>query len=488
MTAQPRTTVSKIMAGTALSALLVGGGVGGALFATTDAPERADYAITAPMHAIQKTEIHDPEDVLSAEDEARMLHEAPRIQAPDTVQQLHYIVFAKNKDNVKDTLEEYLRDNRPDLIGKDKFTDGVLIVGVGLDPRGAFINAGEDVAAQLDLRESSHLDDSLDAIKPGVKDNNIPAGLFAGASMATDTAGLADTRYDNAVENRWAAVLGGGGGAAAIAAAGAAVVGTTRRKREQILAAAREDLDFISKEYGELAGRLDGIDIRANSLTSPLAHAQMRSEWAEVRDRFLNLHEQVESFGGLTASSEPEQILSRATEIGAAATVARQVSYAEDNIDTLFKLEHGDKTTRESEVIALRKDILAAQGSVADTSSGLYQSFAAAHTDAERLLESSTAPDFLERYAMLLDDYQSALTALKEQQFSDVKDASSQPSVPTIYEQNYRPGYGYSNFVPFWAMQTWHSDAIATQNTANSSATSTTFSSGFSGAGGSSSF
>src|SRR5690625_7043354 len=88
---------------------------------------------------------------------------------PAVVEQLHYMVFEENDDNVNDTVEEYLRDNRPDLIGDDYFSDGVLIVGVGLDPRQAFIFAGEDVAEALDLRDSSHLDDALDAIKPGVR-------------------------------------------------------------------------------------------------------------------------------------------------------------------------------------------------------------------------------------------------------------------------------------------------------------------------------
>ena len=37
----------------------------------------------------------------------------------------------------------------------------------------------------------------------------------------------------------------------------------------------------MGKEYGELATRLDQIDIRAHSLTSPFANATMRNEWEE---------------------------------------------------------------------------------------------------------------------------------------------------------------------------------------------------------------
>lgn len=483
-------SINAITASSALAAVLVGGGVGATFFAVTDAPVQQDYAITAPVNqGIAHVEVHDPQEVLSAADKDRMLRDAQRISAPDTVQQLHYLVFKENRSNVNDTVEEYLRDNRPELIGEKHFADGVLIVGVGLDPRQAFVFAGEDVASLLDLRKSDHLDDSLNAIKPGVKADNIPAGLFAGATEATNVEKLAQERYNDAVDSRSLGGLASGFASGGAAAAGVALYGARRRKQAQTLAQAREDLAFVGKEYGELGQRLDGIDIRANSLTSPLAHREMRAQWAEVRDRFLNLHDQVDRFGGLTNSDDPKRILANAKEISEAAKVARQVSYAEDNIDVLFRLEHGDEVLRRREVNELRKDIVAAQGAVPSTSSGLYATLSNARLTAERLEQQTHTPDFLERYAMLLSDYQQALTTLKEQKFSDVKDQSSKPTVPTIYEAGYRPGYGYVDFIPFWAMQSWHSDAIAAQQAAeSSSSTNTSFSSGFSGSGGSSSF
>src|SRR5699024_11374252 len=87
------------------------------------------------------SDLHNPEGVLSADDEARLERDAERIDAPAVVEQLHYMVFEENDDNVNDTVEEYLRDNRPDLIGDDYFADGFLIVCVGLVPRQAFIFA-----------------------------------------------------------------------------------------------------------------------------------------------------------------------------------------------------------------------------------------------------------------------------------------------------------------------------------------------------------
>ncbi|HCJ69253.1 MAG TPA: DUF5129 domain-containing protein, partial [Corynebacterium casei] len=282
--------------------------------------------------------MHNPEGVLSTEDEARMERDVERLEAPAVVEQLHYMVFEENDDNVNDTVEEYLRDNRPDLIGDDSFADGVLIVGVGLDPRQAFVFAGDDVAEALDLRDSSHLDDSLDAIKPGVEDNNIPAGLFAGANAATDISTLAEDRYNDAVGDRIGAMVGSGIGGGGVIFATGMGIGAYRRSKAKKVAQARAEMSLVGKEYGELATRLDQIDIRAHSLTSPFANATMRNEWEEVRDRFFNIHGQVDSLGNLTSQSPDEKYLEQADAIHQAAVTTREVSHAEDNIDKLYGL------------------------------------------------------------------------------------------------------------------------------------------------------
>ena len=180
------TSVGAIVGAAVAGGLLLGGIGAGASLAVFDAPERADFLMQPAQREVQ-ADIMDPDDVLTPEEEERMLGDVSRIAAPDVVQGLHYRVFANNKENVNDSVEEYLRDNHPELIGKDKFADGQVFVGVGLDPRQAFVFAGEDVAEQMKLRKKdSHLEQSIEAIKPGVRDDNIPAGLFAGAAAAID--------------------------------------------------------------------------------------------------------------------------------------------------------------------------------------------------------------------------------------------------------------------------------------------------------------
>ncbi|WP_287135313.1 DUF5129 domain-containing protein [Corynebacterium sp.] len=475
-----------------LMGALGGGALAGGVGAAIDAPQRADFEVanTAEMEITStfSTEVHNPEGVLSADDEARLERDAERIDAPAVVEQLHYMVFEENDDNVNDTVEEYLRDNRPDLIGDDYFADGVLIVGVGLDPRQAFIFAGEDVAEALDLRDSSHLDDALDAIKPGVKDNNIPAGLFAGANAATDISTLAEDRYNDAVGDRIAAMVGSGiGGGGAIFATGLGV-GAYRRDKAKKIAQARAEMSLVGKEYGELATRLDQVDIRAHSLTSPFANATMRSEWEEVRDRFFHIHDQVDSLGNLTSKSSDEKYLEQADAIHQAAVTTREVSYAEDNIDKLYRLEHGDEVVRRTELQALRDDVVEAQVALDDAKSGLYRELQNLRERADSLMNSTQSPDFLDQYVILLGDYRTALEQLRKQKFDDLDESENTAlTAPGITSPDYRAGYGYNNFVPFWALSTWHSTNSAAQSSGGSGA-NTGFSSGFSGAGGSSSF
>lgn len=479
-----RTSIAALTA----AAALAGTGAGFLGFsALTDPPQQSDYAVEQTVGTFTTT-VHNPDGVLSAEEEERLRTEAEQVQAPEVVTQLHYLVFAKNDENVNDTVEKYLRDNAPELIAPDDdhFADGALIVGVGLDPRQAFTFAGEDVANTLSLHEGRHLDATLDAIKPGVKDGDIPAGLLSGARTATDQEGAANDAYEQAESDH---TLGqafsslGTGGLAGGAALWAGVAARSRRKKAE---QAREDFQVATREYTELSQRLDHIDIRAHSLTSPLVDDTLRGQWAEVQQRFLTMHDRVGSLGELSQDAPDKAFLHRADELGEAAEVTRQVSYAEENIDTLFRLEQGDTAVREQEVSALHSDILAARLDLDTTSSPLYVHLTEVKERAEQLTRRTDSPTFVQDFFVLLRDYQSALTEIRKQKFSDVEPAE-ELRAPRLYDRDYRPGYGVSGFVPYWSMAAWHSNNVSAHE-ASQSNTNSSFSSGFSGAGGSSGF
>ena len=75
-----------VLGATAL--LGVGGGV--ASFATADVPDAAEFAVSTQTDAANLV-ISDPQDIVSADDEALMQRDAERLPHPDTVQTVHYI-------------------------------------------------------------------------------------------------------------------------------------------------------------------------------------------------------------------------------------------------------------------------------------------------------------------------------------------------------------------------------------------------------------
>src|SRR5690625_3960417 len=184
-------------------------------------------------------------------------------------------------------------------------------------------------------------------------------------------------------------------------------------------------MSLVGKEYGELATRLDQIDIRAHSLTSPFANATMRNEWEEVRDRFFNMHNQVDALGNLTSQSPDEKYLEQADAIHQAAVTTREVSYAEDNIDKLYRLEHGDEVVRRTELQALRDDVVEAQVALDDADSGLYRELQNLRERADSLMNSTQSPDFLDQYVILLGDYRTALEQLRKQKFNDLDESEN---------------------------------------------------------------
>ena len=474
--------MSEIAAVVGITALV---GLGGAAagYNMVDIPEASQFAqqtVGAPEAIID-----DPQNVLSAEDRDRLLRDTANIDAPEVVTDFHYMVFETNHENILDDVEEVLRSQYPDLIDQSKDengrpADGVLIVGVGLDPRQAFIYGGDDVTEALWLNNDSHREALLDAIKSGVKEDNIPSGLFRTANQAMDVDGLAQLRVDAAKGDRTGSAIGlglGGVGASTAIGAGTLAVRSGRRKA---IAQAREDYDLVTGEYTRLAGRLDEVDVRANSLSSAFADETLRRQWAEVRDRFLGMNELVHGAGGLSAINmdNDKDVYKHHKQLAEAAESVQHTSNAEDNIDRLFGVEHGDAATRRADLATIREDVLRARSDVKDE--GLRRELDTLMQCVEALDADPSSPNYLDDFVVMLRDYRVILDEVKKKQFSDVKEREKLEA-PAVYES----GFWYGGYVPYVHMHTWHeSNVQAAQATSSSNVSS----SGFSAGGGSSSF
>ncbi|TVU80767.1 hypothetical protein FQN05_12665 [Corynebacterium aurimucosum] len=483
------TSVGAIVGAVVAGGLLLGGIGAGASLAVFDEPERSDFLMQPAQREVQ-ADIMDPDDVLTPEEEERMLGDVSRIAAPDVVQELHYMVFATNKENVNDSVEEYLHDNHPELIGKDKFADGQVFVGVGLDPRQAFVFAGEDVADRMKLRKGdSHLEQSIEAIKPGVRDDNIPAGLFAGAAAAIDVDRAADTQYEGAKEGRIGAAIGLGVAGMSVGGVGAGIVGGTRRSRQKKAQQAREDWDYVSQTYTDVAQRLREIDIRAHSLQSGLVDERLREDWEGLRDDFLAIDSQVGSLMSIPADAPDDQFRSHAEPIAHARELCERVETAEANIDKLHRIENADADARRFELYELGKDLAQAGYLAADIDSSLERHAKELEGAAVALSQEPNHPQFMERYLELLD--RSALLSEHLQaQLQKRNEADERPERTHIYDSHFFAGSGYHGYVPFYVVSTWDSDATAARESSSGSSggVNSGFSSGFSGSGGSSSF
>ncbi|WP_264887555.1 DUF5129 domain-containing protein [Dietzia sp. NCCP-2495] len=436
-----------------------------------------------PEQAVE-VEITDRADVLSSGDEDLLRTETGRISFPPQVRRVVFLTFDDGGENLNDTTERFAQSDRPDLVAGDreKWAPGALLVVNDPESRDVGIYCGDDVCAALDLFEGRHLDGSLEAMKDPMRRGNHAVGLLSGAQAAADPTVLAPEREGAPGWLPWAL---GGAGVVAVGAIGAGVAANRKKKA----ATARERYDRVSREYGRVAGELDGLDIRANSLTSPLADDELRSQWADIRDRFLALDTVMGRIGDLRPDSSDSEFRAHAADIDSAHETVDQMETAEKNIDELFRMEQGDADARRRQLGELHEDMLAAALGTKD--SRLAAEARALDARGDELARDTAAPDFMDRYARLVVDYRIVVEAIRAREMADVEEAkdAGDRHAPRLYDRDWRAGYGYQGFVPYYVVSSWHAHDVQAAQSAASSATNSSYSNAsFSGGGGSSGY
>ena len=109
----------------------------------------------------------------------------------------------------------------------------------------------------------------------------------------------------------------------------------------------------------------------------------------------------------------------------------------------------------------------------------------------DELARDTTAPDFMDRYARLLVDYRIVVEAIRAREMADVEEAkdAGDRRPPRLYDRDWRVGYGYQGFVPYYVVSSWHAHDVQAAQSAASSATNSSYSNAsFSGGGGSSGY
>ena len=459
------------------AALLLSPAAGAALPAADTRPSPTTLSATgAPVEVI------DPDDRLSPGDVELLTEQTPTVDLPGQVEQVSYLVFADNEDNLNDTMLAFARTQRPDLVSVDgdKWAPGHLLVAVGLNPNRMGIYCGDDVCAAIDLYGEGRLDGILDEMRPPLQQENWAAGLLRGTQAAADP----EVRQEEtSIPGTLWATLGGG---LLVLGVGVAT-GVTVSMRKKKAATARTQFEELQRDYGRVGNQLTAIDVRAHSLSSPLANDRLRSDWEEVKSGFLGLHETMDQVAELNRDSPDKEFLAMAGPIGEAHEKIVRMRTAEENIEELADLEHGDVETRRRHLTELHEDVLAAELEVRDQDLGTR--LRAMDKRVLELRERLDDPRFMDDYADLIGDYRLIIDAVQQRMYERSGTTATSHEAPRVWEESWRPGYGYGNYVPFLMISSWHSSDVAAAETAASSSANTSYSAGgFSGGGGSSSF
>lgn len=399
-------------------------------------------------------------------------NETEKLPLPDEVKHVEYLVFSENDEKFNDTVEKWVKANRPELLAdsKQRWANGVLISAVGLDPRKNGIYCGDDVCSAMGLNNGRHRDYALEGGKSSFKAKRFGAGLLEQVKAANEDPSVHAAKDKRDETFGW--LFGGIGTLTGIGAAiGAIFYGRNQRAKRT-----RNKFDYISKNYGRVAGALQEIDVRAHNLTSPLANDELRKQWTEVRDTFLELHDTQSRIPDLFGADK-KTLLKYSKDVGKMHLATERMEKAEENINKLFDMEHGSVDARRRELSDLRSNLREAKLETSKYDADVDELIARV----EQLSQQLDSPDFMNTYAVLLADSAQVFKYVTEEK--DYKGTDGE--VPKLYDKDWRPGYGYNSYVPFVTYSAWHSDAVAA---ASSSSTDTTYSSGFTGGGGSSSW
>ena len=352
-------------------------------------------------------------------------------------------------------------------------------MAVGVETRGNGVYCGDDVCSVLDLFEGGHLDQTLEDMKPGLQRGNYAVGMLDGVRTAADPSRVMEESEGSEDGGLFGWLWGAGA-----AISGVAVIWAFRVRRKIITATAREQFTRISTDYGDVAQRLDQIDVRAHSLTSPIANDALRLQWTECRDEFLRVNDMVGSTG-LTPTSTDRQFRKHHETIAEADTAVTRMNTAEKNIDRIFGMEQGNRTTRKSELTKFIGDINEAEAGTDNPA--VTDQLKALEARARELRDSPealTGPDFMDQFSTLVSEYSRVIT-LVAKEMEHLDRTKEDRVAPQIWDSDYRVGSGYRGWVPYATVRAWHEEDVAAYESSDSS-TDTSFSSGFSGGGGSS--
>lgn len=397
--------------------------------------------------------VEDRASALTSEEESFLVDNTKKAELPGVVKEVMYVTFASNTVNLNDDMERFLRVNYPSLIGEDKYKNGTLFVAVGFSPRQVGVYCGDDVCEVTDLDKKRQLDSVLDTMVSPLRDGDTAQAMltgvtYAGAGKAPQT--FASLVYSLAMFAFFITPFLLIPGILFLAL----FYGIKKQSKEKS-ADLQEKLEFVKNNYGDVAQRLSQIDIRANSLQSDLADADLKKQWNDIRQEFLSLNDTMYEISHIKHDAKDRVFLKHHKRIEKAHESVSRILAAEKNIDKLFNVEKGSKKYREiamRELISDMKDLKLSLHYISSDKRDFFQEHIDEYiTQAESIDVASSY--FVDEYADLIKDYARVSNAYEEALIDNAEkekmrymDKEAMYNSPSVYDNNWRVGTGYGGY------------------------------------------
>lgn len=224
-------------------------------------------------------------------------------------------------------------------------------------------------------------------------------------------------------------------------------------RRKNTTAEARHHFTEASNLQVSVGLRLDQIDVRANSLTSPIANAELRRQWEECKKGFVVAQDRLQRLK-ITGSSSNRTLRKHAEAITEAHTAATRMQHAEDNIDRIFAMEQGDPDVRDNELTSLLKDMSTAHNK--STNPASKKQLRALVNRTQELQEhcGKDNPTFMEDYSTIVREYGRITESLIKELTASLEKTAGL-TTPSIYDPGCQVGAGFGGWTPYRTVERW---------------------------------
>ncbi|WP_165841663.1 DUF5129 domain-containing protein [Corynebacterium heidelbergense] len=379
---------------------------------------------------------------------------------PSSVISVTYVILPPSQDELEAHLLSWAQQSDPSVLAagtnsSTKWASGALIIAVEPSSRHNGIFCGTDVCSALGLNNSAHLTESLEAMKPGLRDQNYVEGLVGGARAALAPSSdqgssfLGSDHFFSLVVGLFIVVF------VFIGLVWIIIIVQIVKLLTHSGADKTENLRSSVAELRVLTPAVErGLPTATSqlrSLTGPLVDPAYHQSWQDIQARASGATTRVTALG-LGDQPSRRDLRRRRREIKELYDAVTVADRAERQIALLSGLETGDPNARLEAIFGFRADVERAR--VSDYSHPARPHLADVQARLDWLRDHPDDELFLHRLAETLEKYWEALQ-LVAQRMRSLRLNRHVP--PGLGSENWHVGSGaFGGFVTFAVLERWH--------------------------------